>query len=172
MGSFFSSIVGDSSKSVSVAVKSGGAEVGGAGGSSMFYGASALVNITNGVCSFDPTSRRGKWMFLIQTLLLSFAPISILIVQNSINFSEVLLQKQYVQNKTSMVRICAFFSANKAGCSGFARSKHAWRNKLQVLPNKKITYLSFACAYGYVLRSRKHLSELDVLFLRCITVPI
>ena len=64
---------------------------------------SSLVNISNGVCSFDPTSRRGKWVFLIQTLLLSFAPISILIVQNSMNFSEVLFQKQYVQNKTSMV---------------------------------------------------------------------
>ena len=59
--------------------------------------------VTNGICTFDPTSRRGKWMFIIQTLVLSFVPITVLIVQNSIQFRQVLMQKQYVQDKTILV---------------------------------------------------------------------
>ena len=38
--------------------------------------------ISNGICKFSPTSTKGKTVFLFQTILLSFTPIMLLIVQN------------------------------------------------------------------------------------------
>ena len=41
--------------------------------------------ISNGICKFSPTSTKGKTVFLFQTILLSFTPIMLLIVQNRLN---------------------------------------------------------------------------------------
>ncbi len=63
-----------------------------------------LSSISNGLCRFNPTSKKGKWIFLAQTVLLSFTPIAILLVQNGIMFSEMLVRKDVVLQKDAKVR--------------------------------------------------------------------
>ena len=59
--------------------------------------------ITNGFCSFSPTSKRGKWIFMMQTVILSFTPIIILLVQNGMSFYDLMLEKQSILHKNELV---------------------------------------------------------------------
>ena len=60
--------------------------------------------ITNGICSFSPTSTKGKWIFMIQTIILSFTPIFILLVQNGTAFYSVMQEKELIIHKADLVR--------------------------------------------------------------------
>ena len=60
--------------------------------------------ITNGICSFSPTSTKGKWIFLIQTVILSFTPITILLVQNGTAFYDLMQEKEGIIHKNKLVR--------------------------------------------------------------------
>ena len=64
---------------------------------------SMVHEISNGICTFSPTSTKGKWIFLIQTLILSFTPILILIVQNSVSFAETMKLKNEIILKDRLV---------------------------------------------------------------------
>ena len=59
--------------------------------------------ISNGICRFSPTSTKGKWIFLVQTILISFIPIALLIIQNSFAFNDMLVRKQTIQEKERLV---------------------------------------------------------------------
>ena len=59
--------------------------------------------ITNGICSFSPTSTKGKWIFMIQTIVLSFAPIVILLAQNGASFYEIMMEKEHILQKNALV---------------------------------------------------------------------
>jgi hypothetical protein len=59
--------------------------------------------ITNGLCSFSPTSKRGRWIFMTQTILLSFTPIAILLVQNGMSFYDLMIEKQQILHKNDLV---------------------------------------------------------------------
>ena len=59
----------------------------------------SIQEISNGICTFSPTSRRGKLVFFIQTILLSFTPIMLLIVQNSLAFHEMIKWKNDIMHK-------------------------------------------------------------------------
>ena len=63
-----------------------------------------MASISNGLCRFNPTSNKGKWIFLAQTVLLSFTPITILLIQNGFMFSEMLQRKNMVLYKDKQVR--------------------------------------------------------------------
>ena len=60
---------------------------------------SMIQEISNGMCRFSPTSRKGKWIFVLQTLFLSFTPIILLIVQNSLTFYDTVKWKQDILYK-------------------------------------------------------------------------
>ena len=62
-----------------------------------------IQEISNGICKFSPTSRKGKWIFVVQTLLLSFTPIILLIVQNSLTFYDTIKWKQDIVFKDNLV---------------------------------------------------------------------
>ena len=66
-------------------------------------GYSAIQEISNGICKFSPTSSKGKLVFLFQTILLSFTPIILLIVQNSIAFNDMLRWKNDIIHKDNLV---------------------------------------------------------------------
>jgi hypothetical protein len=66
-------------------------------------GSTTIHEISNGICKFSPTSIKGKWIFLIQTILISFIPIALLIVQNSLAFNDMLVRKQNIQEKERLV---------------------------------------------------------------------
>ena len=59
--------------------------------------------ITNGICSFSPTSTKGKWIFLVQTIILSFTPIVILLAQNGASFYDIMIEKERILHKNDMV---------------------------------------------------------------------
>ena len=59
----------------------------------------SIATISNGLCRFNPTSPKGKWIFLFQTIFLSFTPILILLIQNSFMFNEMLARKNMVLEK-------------------------------------------------------------------------
>ena len=59
--------------------------------------------ITNGICSFSPTSSKGKWIFVTQTVLLSFTPIMILLMQNGTAFYNLMLEKDAIIHKNELV---------------------------------------------------------------------
>jgi len=59
--------------------------------------------ITNGLCSFSPTSTKGKWIFMIQTIILSFTPIVILLVQNGSSFYDLMIEKEEILHKNGLV---------------------------------------------------------------------
>ena len=59
--------------------------------------------ISNGICTFRPTSRRGKFVFFLQTILLSFTPILLLIVQNSVAFHGMIKWKNEIIHKDKLV---------------------------------------------------------------------
>ena len=65
--------------------------------------ASLVQEISNGICSFSPTSSRGKAAFLVQTMVLSFLPIALLIVQNSFGFHARIKWKNDIIEKDKMV---------------------------------------------------------------------
>ena len=65
--------------------------------------ASLVQEISNGICSFNPTSKRGKATFLIQTMVLSFLPIALLIVQNSFGFYGMVKWKTDIIEKDKLV---------------------------------------------------------------------
>ena len=64
---------------------------------------SLVQNISNGICTFNPTSSRGKAAFLIQTMVLSFLPIALLIVQNSFGFHGLIKWKNDIIEKDKLV---------------------------------------------------------------------
>lgn len=64
---------------------------------------SMVHEISNGICKFSPTSTKGKWVFLIQTIFLSFTPIILLVVQNSFGFSEMIKWKNEIIFKDQLV---------------------------------------------------------------------
>ena len=64
---------------------------------------SSLQEISNGICRFSPTSRKGKWIFLIQTICLSFSPIILLIIQNSYTFNDMIKWKNEILQKDAQV---------------------------------------------------------------------
>ena len=64
---------------------------------------SLVQEISNGICSFNPTSSRGKAAFLIQTMVLSFLPIALLIVQNSFGFHGMIKWKNDIIEKDKLV---------------------------------------------------------------------
>ena len=57
---------------------------------------SMVHEISNGICKFSPTSTKGKWIFLVQTVILSFSPILLLCIQNSVNFSDMIQWKNEI----------------------------------------------------------------------------
>jgi len=59
--------------------------------------------ITNGICSFSPTSTKGKWIFLLQTIILSFTPITILLIQNGTAFYDLMQEKDAITHKNELV---------------------------------------------------------------------
>ena len=59
--------------------------------------------ITNGLCSFSPTSTKGKWIFIIQTVIMSFTPIVILLVQNGSSFYSLVKEKEEILHKNDLV---------------------------------------------------------------------
>ena len=65
--------------------------------------ASLVQEISNGICSFNPTSSRGKAVFFIQTIVLSFLPIFLLIVQNSLAFHDRIKWKNDIIEKDKLV---------------------------------------------------------------------
>ena len=65
--------------------------------------ASLVQEISNGICSFNPTSSRGKAAFLVQTMVLSFLPIALLIVQNSFGFHARIKWKNDIIEKDKLV---------------------------------------------------------------------
>ena len=62
-----------------------------------------MQQISNGICSFNPTSSRGKAVFFTQTVVLSFLPILLLIVQNSLAFHERIKWKNDIFEKDKLV---------------------------------------------------------------------
>jgi len=58
---------------------------------------------TNGICSFSPTSIKGKWIFLLQTIILSFTPIMILLIQNGTAFYDLMQEKDAITHKNELV---------------------------------------------------------------------
>ena len=64
---------------------------------------SLVQEISNGICSFNPTSSRGKAVFFIQTIVLSFLPIFLLIVQNSLAFHDRIKWKNDIIEKDKLV---------------------------------------------------------------------
>ena len=64
---------------------------------------SLVQEISNGICSFNPTSSRGKAVFFIQTIVLSFLPILLLIVQNSLSFHDMIKWKNEIISKEKLV---------------------------------------------------------------------
>ena len=66
-------------------------------------GSTTIHEISNGICKFSPTSTKGKWIFLIQTVLISFIPIALLIIQNSFAFNDMLVRKQNIEGKERVV---------------------------------------------------------------------
>ena len=62
-----------------------------------------VQQISNGICSFNPTSSRGKAVFFTQTVVLSFLPILLLIVQNSLGFHERIKWKNEIFEKDKLV---------------------------------------------------------------------
>jgi hypothetical protein len=63
-----------------------------------------VQEISNGICNFSPTSTKGKWIFLMQTIIISFIPIGLLMIQNGVAFNDMLVRKQGIQEKDRMVR--------------------------------------------------------------------
>ena len=64
---------------------------------------SLVQEISNGICSFNPTSSRGKAVFFVQTIVLSFLPILLLIVQNSLSFHDMIKWKNEIIAKERLV---------------------------------------------------------------------
>ena len=62
-----------------------------------------IQEISNGLCKFSPTSKKGKWIFVVQTFFLSFTPIILLIVQNSFSFYDTIRWKQEIILKDQLV---------------------------------------------------------------------
>ena len=73
------------------------------GASRSKFSTTMVHEISNGICKFSPTSSKGKLVFLFQTILLSFTPIFLLIVQNSIAFSEMIKWKNEILHKDRLV---------------------------------------------------------------------
>ena len=68
----------------------------------------SIATISNGLCRFNPTSPKGKWIFLFQTIFLSFTPIMILLIQNGFMFNEMLMRKDMVLLNQSDSFLLAF----------------------------------------------------------------
>ena len=64
---------------------------------------SMVHEISNGICKFSPTSTKGKWIFLLQTIVLSMSPILLLIIQNIVSFSDMIKWKAEIINKDFLV---------------------------------------------------------------------
>ena len=69
-----------------------------------------MQQISNGICSFNPTSSRGKAVFFTQTLVLSFLPILLLIVQNSLAFHDRIKWKNEIFEKDKLVNQATILS--------------------------------------------------------------
>ena len=64
---------------------------------------SSIHEISNGFCTFSPTTTKGKWIFRTQTFCLSILPVLLLILQNGITFSVVLKAKNEISFKDNLV---------------------------------------------------------------------
>ena len=62
-----------------------------------------VQEISNGICKFSPTSTKGKWIFFAQTIILSFTPIILLIVQNTLSFNDMIQKKNDIVFKDGLV---------------------------------------------------------------------
>ena len=71
--------------------------------SSSLTSGTASQLISNGICSFNPTSTKGKWIFIIQTTILTFCPISILLAQNGYSFYTLMIEKEQIFHKSNLV---------------------------------------------------------------------
>ena len=71
---------------------------------------SSIQEISNGLCKFSPTSKKGKWKFVLQTFVLSFMPIIILIIQNSLTFYDTIGWKNDIIAKDILVGECKMLS--------------------------------------------------------------
>ena len=71
---------------------------------------SSIQEISNGLCKFSPTSKKGKWIFVFQTFVLSFVPIIILIIQNSLTFYDTIGWKNDIIAKDNLVGECKMLS--------------------------------------------------------------
>jgi hypothetical protein len=69
-----------------------------------------IQEISNGICMFSPTSTKGKWIFLTQTVIMSFTPVLLLIIQNTISFTDMIKYKQEIISKDSMVTDATYLS--------------------------------------------------------------
>ena len=71
---------------------------------------STAQEISNGLCRFSPTSKKGKWIFVLQTFILSFAPIILLVCQNTFSFYETMKLKNNIISKDTLVMECKLLS--------------------------------------------------------------
>ena len=71
---------------------------------------SSIQEISNGLCKFSPTSKKGKWIFVLQTFVLSFTPIILLIIQNSLTFYDTIGWKADIISKDNLVGECKMLS--------------------------------------------------------------
>ena len=71
---------------------------------------SSIQEISNGLCKFSPTSKKGKWIFVLQTFVLSFTPIILLIIQNSLKFYDTIGWKNDIISKDNLVGECKMLS--------------------------------------------------------------
>ena len=71
---------------------------------------SSIQEISNGLCKFSPTSQKGKWIFVLQTFVLSFTPIILLIIQNSLTFYDTIKWKNDIVAKDNLVVECKLLS--------------------------------------------------------------
>ena len=71
---------------------------------------SSIQEISNGLCKFSPNSKKGKWIFLFQTFILSFTPIILLIIQNSLSFYDTIKWKNDIIAKDNLVVECKLLS--------------------------------------------------------------
>ena len=62
-----------------------------------------IVTIYNGFCRFNPSTPRGRYIFVSQTLVLSFTPLIILLIQNSFRFNDMMLQGERNLEKSKLV---------------------------------------------------------------------
>ena len=110
---------------------------------SMSMTTSQTQMITNGICSFSPTSTKGKWIFMLQTILLSFTPIVILLAQNGTSFYYLTKEKDAILHKNNLVRQIVLYNQN-GSCTNTTKFWYSWysvvNNWLVVVRTQSLHY--------------------------------